>query len=69
MPRHKFTLSEQLKGVQGALTNPNTPRQFVSSLRVRASKLRKQKLETQQKRSARKPRSASRPGLLDWLGL
>jgi len=69
MPRHKFTLSEQLKGVQGALANPNTPQQFVGSLRVRASKLQKQKLETQQKRSARKTGRVSRAGLLDWLEL
>jgi hypothetical protein len=42
MPKHKFTLSEQLRATERALSNPNTPRQLVDSLRLRAGKLRKQ---------------------------
>ena len=42
MPRHKFTLSEQLRATERALNNPNTPKQLRDSLRARASRLRTQ---------------------------
>jgi len=42
VPKHKFTLSEQLRATERALNSPNTPKQFLDSLRLRASKLRKQ---------------------------
>jgi hypothetical protein len=51
MPRHKFTLSEQLRGTERALNSSNTPKRLVESLRLRAGKLRKQiaKQESQRK--------------------
>jgi hypothetical protein len=58
MPAHKFTLSEQLRATERALNSPNTPKQLVNSLRLRASKLRKQIA----KRSSRR-------GLLGFLGI
>lgn len=58
MPRHKFTPSEQLRAVERALSNPNTPKQLVDSLRLRARKLQKQ-IVTQR---------GQRPGLLGFLG-
>lgn len=42
MARHKFTLSEQLKAVEGALRSPTTPAHLRESLRLRAERLRKQ---------------------------
>lgn len=42
MPKHKFTLSEQLRATERALNSPDTPKQLVESLRLRAGKLRKQ---------------------------
>jgi hypothetical protein len=42
MPKHKFTLSEQLKAVERALSSPKTPGHLRESLRRRATRLRKQ---------------------------
>jgi hypothetical protein len=51
MPRHKFTLSEQLRATERALNNPDTPKQLVESLRRRAGKLRKQIAKQESQRS------------------
>ena len=42
MPRHKFTLSEQLKAMEGALGSPKTPACLRESLRLRAERLSEQ---------------------------
>jgi len=42
MTRHRFTQSEQLKAVEGALGSPKTPAHLRESLRLRAERLRKQ---------------------------
>ena len=42
MPRHKFTESERLLAMERALKSPDTPKQLLASLRLRADKLRRQ---------------------------
>lgn len=42
MAKHKFTLAEQLRATECALNSPNTPKQLLESLRLRARNLRKQ---------------------------
>jgi hypothetical protein len=43
MTRHKLTVDEQIKGTRKALDNPNTPKQFLPSLRDRLKQLQKMK--------------------------
>jgi hypothetical protein len=59
MARHRFTVTEQLRATERALTSPNTPKQLVDSLRLRASKLRKQIAQ----------RTPTRRGLLEVIGI
>lgn len=66
--RHTLTTEEQIRGVRAAIASPRTPDRLRRPLRERLVALQ-QKLEAQQKKSARNSRRASRPGLLDWLGL
>lgn len=40
--RHQLTIEEQIRGLQKALANPRTPRQFLKSLRERLQQLLQQ---------------------------
>jgi len=51
--RHKLTIEEQIRGTRKALANPNTPKQFLPSLRDRLHQLEGQ-LEGQNRKDARK---------------
>jgi hypothetical protein len=50
MPRHKFTLFEQLIATERALNSPDTPKQLRDSLRARASTLRTQVADQESRR-------------------
>lgn len=42
MARHNLTIEEQIRGLQKAVANPRTPRQFLKSLRERLRQLEDQ---------------------------
>ncbi len=47
MPRHVLSIEEQLRGMEKALANPNTPKQFKPAMEARANELRKQLRKTE----------------------
>lgn len=40
MPRHQLNAEEQIRGIEKALANPKTPKQFLPNLRKRLEKLK-----------------------------
>jgi hypothetical protein len=40
MARHVLNTEEQIRGIEKALANPKTPKQFLPSLRERLAKLK-----------------------------
>jgi hypothetical protein len=40
MARHKLTVEQQIRGLEKALANPNTPKQFLPNMRERLAKLK-----------------------------
>jgi len=43
MPRHKLNTEEQIRGIEKALANPKTPKQFLPNLRKRLEQLKEEK--------------------------
>lgn len=43
MPRHVLNPEEQIRGIEKALANPKTPKQFLPNLRKRLEQLKEEK--------------------------
>jgi len=43
MARHKLSKEEQIRGLEKALANPKTPKQFLPSMRERLKQLQEKK--------------------------
>lgn len=41
MARHQLSVEEQIKGLEKALANPKTPKQFLASMRERLQQLKR----------------------------
>jgi len=44
MARHTLTLEEQIRGIEKALANPKTPKQFLPAMRARLEQLKRRVL-------------------------